>query len=92
MTLIRRPYQPFVVVTFCKNAGTASTTTTDDLGRASIKYVNARQAWFICEREKGKSRVWILCDFKLKRSSETYHFKIVFHRQQVNLMVIEVMK
>jgi len=32
-------------LTFSRNTGTASTTTVDDLGRASIMYVRARQAW-----------------------------------------------
>lgn len=32
---------------FCRNTGTASTTTVDDRGSASIIYVRARHAWVI---------------------------------------------
>ena len=39
--------------TFSMNTGTASTTTAVDLGSASIRYVSARQPWFICEPKFG---------------------------------------
>ena len=37
-------------ITFSKKTGTASTTTADDLGKASIMYVRARQAWCIMSK------------------------------------------
>ena len=42
-----------MIFTFSMNTGTASTTTAVDLGSASMRYVRARQPWFIYETKFG---------------------------------------
>lgn len=42
---MRKPH-----LTFSRKTGIASTTTAEDRGSASIIYVSAREAWFICGR------------------------------------------